>query len=119
MEIEKYFWSQVKKQLNLQNTNYEWLYQVTKIPKATFATWKANGRVPRVDEAYKIASCLGVQLEYLVDENFDGVHAVEVYGKYRDILEQLEKLDREDLFVVWKLLEGLTALSKTKKTEMK
>jgi len=62
----KFFWEMVKKEVERQNTSFEWLYQKTKIPKGTFSSWKNRKIIPRADEAYLIANSLMVSIEYLL-----------------------------------------------------
>ena len=62
----KFFWKIVKKEVERQNTSFEWLYQKTQIPKGTFSSWKNRNTIPRADEAFLIANALNVSLEYLL-----------------------------------------------------
>ena len=66
MDSVDFFWKQVSKALDKQNTNYEWLYNAAKISKGTFSSWKTNNRLPRIDKAYSIAKCLGVSTDWLI-----------------------------------------------------
>jgi len=62
----EFFWEMVKKEVEKQNTSFEWLYRKTKIPKGTFSSWKNRNIIPRADEAYLIANALRVSVEYLL-----------------------------------------------------
>jgi len=61
-----FFWEIVKKEVEKQQTSFEWLYQKTKISKGTFSSWKSRNTIPRADEAFLIASALNVSVEYLL-----------------------------------------------------
>ena len=63
----EFFWEMVKKEVEKQNTSFEWLYRKTKIPKGTFSSWKNRNIIPRADEAYLIANALMVSVEYLLN----------------------------------------------------
>jgi transcriptional regulator with XRE-family HTH domain len=70
----EFFWGMVKKEVDRQQTSFEWLYQKTKISKGTFSSWKNRNTIPRADKAFLIANALKVSLEYLltgVDEPKD------------------------------------------------
>lgn len=60
------FWKIVKREVDRQNTSYEWLYRKTGIPKGTFSSWKNRNIIPRADAACRIAAALGVSVEYLL-----------------------------------------------------
>jgi transcriptional regulator with XRE-family HTH domain len=62
----EFFWKMVKKEVERQNTSFEWLYQKTQIPKGTFSSWKNRNIIPRADEAFRIAEALKVSVEYLL-----------------------------------------------------
>jgi transcriptional regulator with XRE-family HTH domain len=61
-----FFWSMVKKEVERQDTSFEWLYRKTRIPKGTFSSWKNRKTIPRADEALLIAKALKVSVEYLL-----------------------------------------------------
>jgi hypothetical protein len=48
------FWGRVKREVDRQNTSFEWLGK-TSIAKGTSASWKSRGIMSRADEAYRIA----------------------------------------------------------------
>ena len=56
----------VKREVERQQTSFEWLYQKTQIPKGTFSSWKNRNTIPRADEALSIAQALKVSVEYLL-----------------------------------------------------
>jgi transcriptional regulator with XRE-family HTH domain len=60
------FWKIVKREVERQETSFEWLYRKTSIPKGTFSSWKSRNLMPRTDAAFKIAEALGVSVEYLL-----------------------------------------------------
>ena len=65
MNVE-FFWKMVKKEVERQDTSFEWLYRKTNIPKGTFSSWKNRNIIPRADEAFLIADALNVTVEYLL-----------------------------------------------------
>jgi len=62
----EFFWKMVKKEVERQQTSFEWLYRKTRIPKGTFSSWKNRSIIPRADEAFRIAGALKVSVEYLL-----------------------------------------------------
>jgi transcriptional regulator with XRE-family HTH domain len=56
----------VKKEVERQQTSFEWLYRKTQIPKGTFSSWKNRNIIPRADETFRIAEALKVSVEYLL-----------------------------------------------------
>jgi hypothetical protein len=62
----KFFWKMVKKEVERQQTSFEWLYRKTKIPKGTFSSWKNRNIIPRAGETFRIAQALKVSMEYLL-----------------------------------------------------
>ncbi len=54
--------------------------RLTDIPRSTFSNWIRWGRYPSVDNAEKIASVLGVSVEWLVK-------GVDVYEDYDDDMD--------------------------------
>ena len=62
----EFFWKMVKKEVERQQTSFEWLYRKTQIPKGTFSSWKNRNIIPRADEAFRIAGALKVSVEYLL-----------------------------------------------------
>jgi len=62
----EFFWKMVKKEVERQQTSFEWLYRKTKISKGTFSSWKNRNTIPRADEAFLIANALNVSVEYLL-----------------------------------------------------
>jgi len=56
----------VKKEVERQETSFEWLYRKTQIPKGTFSSWKNRNIIPRADETFRIAEALKVSVEYLL-----------------------------------------------------
>jgi transcriptional regulator with XRE-family HTH domain len=62
----EFFWKIVKKEVERQQTSFEWLYRKTQIPKGTFSSWKNRNIIPRADEALRIAEALKVSVEYLL-----------------------------------------------------
>ena len=62
----EFFWEMIKKEVERQDTSFEWLYRKTQIPKGTFSSWKNRNTIPRADEAFLIASALNVTVEYLL-----------------------------------------------------
>jgi transcriptional regulator with XRE-family HTH domain len=62
----EFFWKMVKKEVDRQQTSFEWLYRKTQIPKGTFSSWKNRNIIPRADEALLIAEALKVSVDYLL-----------------------------------------------------
>jgi transcriptional regulator with XRE-family HTH domain len=62
----EFFWKMVKKEVDRQQTSFEWLYQKTQISKGTFSSWKNRNTIPRADDAFLIANALKVSVEYLL-----------------------------------------------------
>jgi transcriptional regulator with XRE-family HTH domain len=62
----EFFWKMVKKEVERQQTSFEWLYRKTRIPKGTYSSWKNRNIIPRADEAFRIAEALKVSVEYLL-----------------------------------------------------
>ena len=103
----KLFWNIVKKEVARKNTNFEWLYQKTGIPKGTFSSWKNRNIIPRADAAYKIAKALNVSVEYLLT-GLDKINN----SSNSDICEIVETLvcfDKNDLNAILALAQSLSA----------
>jgi transcriptional regulator with XRE-family HTH domain len=66
MDDATVFWSNVKKEIKLQNTTQEWVAMKANISFNTFQGWIAKGIFPRVDDAVRIAGALNTSVEYLV-----------------------------------------------------
>jgi transcriptional regulator with XRE-family HTH domain len=101
------FWGRVKREVDRQNTSFEWLYGKTGIAKGTFASWKSRGIMPRADEAYRIAEALGVTLEYLLTGRAGGQGA----SRFKDIEEvaaALAGFDQTDRDAVKGLVASLS-----------
>ncbi len=101
------FWNIVKKEVEKQNTTFEWLYRKTRIPKGTFSSWKNRNIIPRADEAYKIAEALGVSVEYLLT-GMDTAEHISNPG-VQDILERIIFFDDHDLESVKALVKMMAA----------
>jgi transcriptional regulator with XRE-family HTH domain len=102
MNVED-FWLRVRKEVDRQHTSFEWLYQKTEIPKGTFASWKNRDTIPRADAAYRIASALGVSVEYLLT-GFDAKKQPS-NPAIQDIVDELISFDYIDLSSVQALVE--------------
>jgi len=60
-------WKIVKDLLHRRgNKDTAWLSRKTKIKDRTIYAWMENNRLPRIDDAYKIAKSLDVSLDYLM-----------------------------------------------------
>ena len=104
----KLFWDNVQKELDSQNTTFEWLYIATKISKGTFSSWKTRNILPRIDEALKISHALNTTIEHLVNQDdFSGYEKIE-YEKYKNVIEKLKTLDEISLAAAQKMISGLT-----------
>jgi transcriptional regulator with XRE-family HTH domain len=60
------FWKNVKKEIKLQNTTYEWVAKHSGINIGTFQNWILRDIYPRVDDAARIAKTLNTSIEYLL-----------------------------------------------------
>jgi transcriptional regulator with XRE-family HTH domain len=90
------FWKIVKREVDRQNTSYEWLYRKTGIPKGTFSSWKNRNIIPRADAACRIAAALGVSVEYLLTgTDKPGEASNPRMGEIIKNLVLLDDLDRE------------------------
>jgi transcriptional regulator with XRE-family HTH domain len=101
------FWETVKREVDRQNTSFEWLYRKTGIPKGTFASWKHRQRIPRADEACRIARALDVSVEYLLT-GLDA-HPPASNPVLEAIAMQLTRLETGDLQAVKALVDALAA----------
>jgi transcriptional regulator with XRE-family HTH domain len=104
------FWKIVKREVDRQNTSYEWLYRKTGIPKGTFSSWKNRDIIPRADAACRIAVALGVSVEYLLT----GTDKPEEVSnpRMKDIVKNLILLDDTDLEAVKTLAHTLAGRHK-------
>jgi transcriptional regulator with XRE-family HTH domain len=104
----KKFWGRVKREVDCQNTSFEWLYGKTGIAKGTFASWKSRGIMPRADEAYRIAEALGVTVKYLVTGH-DGGPGASRFKDIEEVLSALALFDQTDRDAVKALVKALSA----------
>jgi transcriptional regulator with XRE-family HTH domain len=102
----KFFWKTVKKEVDRQNTSFEYLYRKTGIPKGTFSSWKSRDIIPRADEAYKIAGALGVSIEYLLTGR-DGTGGPS-NPALEEIVGYMVSLDQNDLNSVDVLIRAMS-----------
>jgi transcriptional regulator with XRE-family HTH domain len=99
------FWQRVKKEVDSQNTSFEWLYQKSKIAKGTFSSWRNRNSFPRADAAFRIAEALGVSLEYLMT-GFDCAPE-KTHPEIREIFEMISLVDEADLKSVGALVKTM------------
>jgi transcriptional regulator with XRE-family HTH domain len=104
------FWKIAKREVDRQNTSYEWLYRKTGIPKGTFSAWKNRNIIPRADAACRIAAALGVSVEYLLT-GMDKPGEVS-NPQMQDIVKNLILLDDTDLEAVKTLVRTLAGRHK-------
>jgi transcriptional regulator with XRE-family HTH domain len=102
------FWARVKREVDRQNTSFEWLYGKTGIAKGTFASWKNRGIMPRADEAYRIAEALDVSVEYLLTGRVGGKGA-SALKEIEEVVAALAVFDKTDRDAVRGLVAALSA----------
>ncbi|MFP3040575.1 helix-turn-helix domain containing protein [Treponema primitia] len=101
----EFFWKIVKREVDRQQTSFEWLYRKTGIPKGTFSSWKTRNIIPRADEAYLIAEALGVSVEYLLNGRDGTGHSSN--PSLEEIVKTIIPLDQVDLDAVNALVKAL------------
>ena len=60
------FWDTVRAAIKAQDTKIEAVALEAGISLNTFNGWMSKGRLPRLDEAYKISQVLGTTVDYLI-----------------------------------------------------
>jgi hypothetical protein len=60
------YWDNVKNIIHAHNTTQEWVATQCSIDFGSFKGWIAKDRLPRADDAVKIAQVLNTTVEYLV-----------------------------------------------------
>jgi len=103
----------VKKEVERQQTSFEWLYRKTQIPKGTFSSWKNRNIIPRADEALRIAGALKVSVEYLLtgDEQIKEPSNPTVH----EITETAVFFDNNDLQTLLVTVRSMAARYRNKK----
>jgi transcriptional regulator with XRE-family HTH domain len=96
----------VKREVDRQQTSFEWLYRKTGIPKGTFSSWKTRNIIPRADEAYLIAEALGVSVEYLLSGRDGAGHASN--QSLEEIVKTIVSFDKTDLEAVNALVNAMS-----------
>lgn len=81
---------------------------MAKIGRSTFSDWKSGRSVPKNEKLEKIASVLGVSLEYLLTGN-ETIKEENLYrmAAYAYMLNNLEKLDEEHRLMAHKYIQWL------------
>jgi transcriptional regulator with XRE-family HTH domain len=62
----KFFWAMVKATIKNQNTTQDWLASETRMPIGTLKQQIHFNRLPDTVQSYRIATALGVSVEYLI-----------------------------------------------------
>ena len=99
------FWEQVDEELKFQGLSRKYLAEKCGFDATLLAKGISRGSTPSADTAVKIASVLGVSVEYLVtgkDENTQQNQENEqsqlrLYRKYHELIEKCEKLPQEQV----------------------
>ena len=109
----EFFWEMVKKEVDRQQTSFEWLYRKTQISKGTFSSWKNRNTIPRADEALLIANALKVSVEYLLT----GVDRPVETSNYaiHEITENIPFFDDYDLQTLLATTRAMAARYQNKK----
>ena len=88
------FWKRIKILLKDKNISQQNLAASLDIPSDTFSKWIQKDRLPDAEQTYKIATALGVSVEYLIT------------GKMPDNKEKIDKI-KDDLLNVIKDLDSI------------
>jgi transcriptional regulator with XRE-family HTH domain len=98
------FSARVDNLLKTKNLSRKWLAAETGLSYDTISGWSSKGRVPRLDEAEKIARSLNVSIDYLQTGR---VLEMEDDPEVIAIMEGLRQASRDDLMRVEGLLMAM------------
>ena len=98
------FWTNVKKEIAAQSTTQEWVARKAEVSFRTMAGWISKDRLPRVDEAHKIAMALGVSVEFLVTGK--AAAGWRPPQRIESIVDDLSILPENDLQVVGRMVKS-------------
>ena len=93
---DKKFWPQVNRLIEAKGMSLETLAIACQVPLSTLKGWIKNNYFPSVVEGYKIASKLGVSVEYLITGQKDPLkkNVETVRSLLRKAEEILKKMQR-------------------------
>lgn len=114
------FWKNVEFILDTRGSSFKELAFGTGIPYSTMTNGKNREEsLPSVDKGLKISKFLQVPLEQLLgeeacslanqpkDENATGAKKMQLYDKYKNLIESLEKMTDENRLAIIRLAESL------------
>jgi transcriptional regulator with XRE-family HTH domain len=115
------FRENLRDELDYQDLTVKELSSRTMIPKATLDCYLgARSSLPTVDVAVKIATVLGVTVEYLVtgeqkDQEPNAVREMLKYMKFRDMFADLEILPKSLLFPIRAMIKAAASEERKKR----
>ncbi len=98
------FWKRVKEEIKRQNTTQDWVASKIPVRQDTFSRWIQRNTMPNVDQAGKIASALGVTIEYLLTGEKQSKWTPP--PRYADIIEDLAIIDETGLTSIRDIIAG-------------
>lgn len=114
------FWKNVEFILDTRGSSFKELAFGTGIPYSTITNGKNREEsLPSVDKGLKIAKFLQVPLEQLLgeeacslanspnDESVRAAKKIQLYDKYKNLIEALEKMSDENRLAIIRLAESL------------
>lgn len=108
------FWKRVDEELEFLGKNRAFLSKECAFSLANIGKGIKLGSTPSADTAVKIATVLGVSVEYLVNgaEEFNGnmeneKSQLHLYRKYRELIEQAERLTETQLKAIVSLIKTM------------
>lgn len=112
------FWKNVVIELEYKQISKKDFAKMVNLPIDTIMKGISRQSIPQIDTAFRIAKVLDVSLEYLMQneeykefmsENvvFEQNHQIQLYRKYSEIIENLEKLDEKRTKAISTLIENM------------
>lgn len=107
------FWEIVSSELEYKNIDRKELAAKAGFNVSNISKGIRENNIPSADTAYKIATVLGVSVEYLVTgipaHNSDKALSSEIqlFHKYRSILKKIDKLNKNEIEGIELLLDKL------------
>ena len=65
-EILETFLKTIKEYIKENNLNISQFAEFVQIPRRTVNGWLKNGRVPKIDNIYQVAECMGCSIDFLL-----------------------------------------------------